>query len=370
MALLFWGQSLHNFTVSNIPSYLQALLVLGIFSIMTASSRHQCGGYCLSKGMKVAPPQKHHRKNSTQKHHHKNTTTKTPPQKHHHTTTKTPLQYYSSNSLYYTVLLRTTKNYSSTTLYYKVPLQYCSVLQSTTVYHKVLFQYYSVLQSTTPVLPRTTSTTPVLLCTTKYYSSTTKCYSSTTLYYKILQRVARRHEKFAFYHWLSVRHARSDERVARVSRRFCILPQYWACTVLPRIVRRGTTSHDIVLNIHMHFKHVVIAKHEERLIKCLTILYATTCSCIVPIWDVQVYASVYETRFTIPRGINLHDQYHSLNIMDFCVFFAFANSSLATHNAFASADLPDAGFATLIERQCCENSPKLHDFLMSFKFQV
>ena len=65
---------------------------------------------------------------------------------------------YSSTTLYYKVLLCTTKFYSSTTLY-KVPLQY----------YKVLAQYYSVLQSTTPVL----------LCTTKYYSST-------NLYYKVL----------------------------------------------------------------------------------------------------------------------------------------------------------------------------------------
>lgn len=97
----------------------------------------------------------------------------------------------------------------------------------------------------------------------------------------------------------------------------------------------------------MHIKHVVVAKHEERLIKCLTILYATTCSCIVPI-EMSKYASVYETRFIIPRNINLHDQYHSWNIMDLCVFFAFAKSSLATHNAFASADLPEVGFGN-----CC-----------------
>ena len=141
-------------------------------------------------------------------------------------------KYYSSTTLYYTVLLQyysvlhsTTTYYSSTTLYYKVLLQYYSVLQSTTsillcitkyyssatLYYKVLLQYYSVLHSTTPVLLCTTkyysstslyqSTTPVLLCTTKYYSSTTlyftvlqrttpgllctaKYYSSTTLYYK------------------------------------------------------------------------------------------------------------------------------------------------------------------------------------------
>ena len=53
MALLFRDESLHNFTIPNIPSYLQALLVLGIFHIMTASSRRQCGGDCVSKGMKV-----------------------------------------------------------------------------------------------------------------------------------------------------------------------------------------------------------------------------------------------------------------------------------------------------------------------------
>ena len=64
-------------------------------------------------------------------------------------------KYYSSIDsvlqLYYKVLLLcTTKYYSSTTLYYKV------LLRTT----KVLLQYYSVLQSTTPVL----------LCTTKKYS--------------------------------------------------------------------------------------------------------------------------------------------------------------------------------------------------------
>lgn len=87
-------------------------------------------------------------------------------------------------------------------------------------------------------------------------------------------------------------------------------------------------------------------------------------------FEISKYASVYETPFTIPRKINLHDQYHSLNIMDLCVFFAFVNSSLATHNAFASADLPEVGYGSHLERQCCENSPKLRDFLMSFKFQV
>ena len=138
-------------------------------------------------------------------------------------------KYYSSTTLYYTILQRTTpvllctrKYYSSTTLYYKVLLQsykvllqYYTVLQrttpvllcatkyysSTTLYCKVLLQYYSVLQSTTPVLLCTTKyyssttlyytvlqrTTPVLLCTTKYYSvlqSTTLC--STTLYCIVL----------------------------------------------------------------------------------------------------------------------------------------------------------------------------------------
>ena len=95
-------------------------------------------------------------------------------------------KYYSSTTLYYTVLLCTTEYYtyySSTTLYYKVLLQYYSVLQSitpvlvrttkyyssTTPYYKVLLRYYSVLQCNTPVLFRTT-----------------KCYSSTTPYYKVL----------------------------------------------------------------------------------------------------------------------------------------------------------------------------------------
>ena len=150
-------------------------------------------------------------------------------------------KYYSSTTLYYTVLQRTTpvllcttKYYSSTTLYCKVLLQYYSVLQSTTpvllfttkyyssttlyytvlqrttpvllcttkyyssttLYCKVLLQYYSVLQSTTPVLLCTTENYSALHSTTTYYSSTTlytpvllctaKYYSSTTLYYKVL----------------------------------------------------------------------------------------------------------------------------------------------------------------------------------------
>ena len=131
-------------------------------------------------------------------------------------------KYYSSTTLYYTVLQRTTpvlhcttkyysvlqsttpillcitKYYSTSTLYYKVLLQYYSVLHSTTpvllcitkyysstsLYCNLLLQYYSVLQSTTPVLLCTSqyynvllqdysvlqSTTPVLLCTTKQHS--------------------------------------------------------------------------------------------------------------------------------------------------------------------------------------------------------
>ena len=70
-----------------------------------------------------------------------------------------------------------TKYYSSTTLYY-------TVLQSN--YYNVLLQYYSVLQTATPVLFRTTkyysSTSPydkVLLRTTTYYSTT-------ILYYNVL----------------------------------------------------------------------------------------------------------------------------------------------------------------------------------------
>ena len=104
--------------------------------------------------------------------------------------------------------------------------QYCSAKQSTTLYYKILFQYYSVLLCTT----KDSSTTPYY----KYYSSTTlyykvllQYYSTTTLHYKILERVARRHEKFAFYH--------SFERPTRTKWRkscsdmgiICVLPQFW-----------------------------------------------------------------------------------------------------------------------------------------------
>ena len=94
-------------------------------------------------------------------------------------------KYYSSTTLYYTVLQRTTPAQLCTTKYYSsitllqstTPVLLCTTkyYSSTTLYCKVLLQYYSVLQSTTPVL----------LCTTQYYS-VLKYYSSTTLYYKVL----------------------------------------------------------------------------------------------------------------------------------------------------------------------------------------
>ena len=56
-------------------------------------------------------------------------------------------KYYSSNTLYYKILLCTTP-------YYKVLRQYYSVLESTKYYSSTIL-YYSVLQSTTPVLLRT-----------------------------------------------------------------------------------------------------------------------------------------------------------------------------------------------------------------------
>ena len=70
------------------------------------------------------------------------------------------LQYYSSNTTYYSVL-QSTQCYASTNLY-----------------HKVLLQYHSL--SIAPVLLRTTI---------QYFSvlpSTTTYYSGTALYYKVL----------------------------------------------------------------------------------------------------------------------------------------------------------------------------------------
>ena len=92
---------------------------------------------------------------------------------------KVLLHYYFVLHSATPVLLCTTPVLLCTTLYYKVLLQYYSVLHSTTPVLLVLLQYYSVLQSTTLYYK-------VLLCTTKYYSSTTKYYSSTSLYYKVL----------------------------------------------------------------------------------------------------------------------------------------------------------------------------------------
>ena len=109
------------------------------------------------------------------------------------------LQYYSVLQSTTPVLLCTTKYYSSTTLYYSVLLHYYFVLHSatpvllcttnyyssTTLYYKILLQYYSVLQSTT--LYNT-----VLLCTTQYYSSTTLYYKVLLQYYSALYYILKK----------------------------------------------------------------------------------------------------------------------------------------------------------------------------------
>ena len=98
-------------------------------------------------------------------------------------------------TLYYKVLLRTTKCYSSVQ-YYSVLLQYCKALLQ---YYKVLLQYYTLYYK---VLLRTTkcysSTTPYYSSTAKYYSSTLLCtrkycsvLQSITLYYKVLLRTTK-----------------------------------------------------------------------------------------------------------------------------------------------------------------------------------
>ena len=86
------------------------------------------------------------------------------------------------------LLLRATQYYSSTVPYYSVLQDNCKGLfHSTTLYYKVLLRttkYNSVLQSNTPVLTGTTPHYKVLLCTTK---NCKVLFHSTTLYYKVLQ---------------------------------------------------------------------------------------------------------------------------------------------------------------------------------------
>ena len=104
------------------------------------------------------------------------------------------------------LFLRTTKYYSVLKKYYSSTSLYYKVLLRTTLHYKV----YSVLQSAPPVLLCTTqhysvvqTTTPVLLCTTKYYSST-------TLYYKVLNS--------SFYCESTSRKARVRNRMACVKK--------------------------------------------------------------------------------------------------------------------------------------------------------
>ena len=91
-----------------------------------------------------------------------------------------------------------TKYYSSITLYY-------TVLLCTTEYYNVLLQCYSVLQSATPVLFRTTkyysSTSPyVLFRTTKYYSTTILYYNVILQYYSVLQSTTPYYSSFYLYY--------------------------------------------------------------------------------------------------------------------------------------------------------------------------
>ena len=104
------------------------------------------------------------------------------------------------------LFLRTTKYYSVLKKYYSSTSLYYKVLLRTTLRYKV----YSVLQNAPPVLLCTTqhysvvqTTTPVLLCTTKYYSST-------TLYYKVLNS--------SFYCESTSRKARVRNRMACVKK--------------------------------------------------------------------------------------------------------------------------------------------------------
>ena len=91
-------------------------------------------------------------------------------------------KYYSSNTLYYKVLLRNTKYCSSTTKYDSVLQSTTPVLLCTTPYYKVL--YTPVLQSSTPVLFRTTLYYKVLQNTIPQYYSVLE---SATKYYSVLK---------------------------------------------------------------------------------------------------------------------------------------------------------------------------------------
>ena len=234
------GRSLHSFTskctlTASLSLFHFMSAVLGLACTVRMHECSQSNQKSIPKNTTTPPkkqlctrtPQKHHRKNTTtktppQKKHHHTTTTKTPPQKHHHknrtttppqkrhhkhTTTKTEPQHHHKNAPANTPPQKhhhnntTTKHHHTTTK----PQKHHPTTTTTKHHHTTTKpqKHHPTTTKTPPHHHKNTTTTPQ-----KHHSSPSPVLS---LYYKVLQRVARRHDKFAFYH--------SFERPTRTKRR-------------------------------------------------------------------------------------------------------------------------------------------------------
>ena len=193
---------------------------------------------------------KHHRKNTTTKHHHKNTTTKTPPH-HHKNTTKTQPQHHhhhhKNTSFQRPAHMKWRKDRSAMSKMPILPQFWASDAREMTkglppADAECPF-YHSFERPTRPkwrkgcsarsricILPQfwTSDTSEV----TKGSPRTVKNLRFTTVlsvrHVRSDERVARRSEKFAFYHSFE-RPTRTKSGEGRsATSKICVLPQFWA----------------------------------------------------------------------------------------------------------------------------------------------
>ena len=190
------------------------------------------------------PPQ-HHKKND-------HNTTKTPPQKHHHTTKTPPREHHHKNTTtsilpqFSTVVGSPQKtpphHHENTTT---TPPQKHHHILFTRVYHRSRVQsgqkrpiwrsFFTVVRfrSKTFILPQFWASDTHEVTRGLPGSAEEFAFYTTVLrvrHARSDERVARRREKFVFNFTtvLRIRHARSDETGARAGARLRILQQFWA----------------------------------------------------------------------------------------------------------------------------------------------
>ena len=222
----------------------------------------------------ATPPQKHHRKNTTtktppQKHHHKNTTTRTSAQKHHHknttTTSKTP-----------TVLLRTTKYWILLQFWAPSPqevtkgslgdiksLHFTTILN---VQHARSHERVAMVSRRIRVLPQfwasdTSEVTKGLLGHIQNLHFTSVLG---VRHVRSDERVDRRRQKFAFYRSFERPTRRKWRKGRSATSKICVLPQFWASNT------SEVTKGFIGWVKNLHFTTVLSVRHarsDERVVK-------------------------------------------------------------------------------------------------------